>query len=169
MNNELCNKYNLFILKTSIYVIWKWKFITEEGRTHVTIGVSGGEHTQSRYLQGIHGGGGISMFILSLTQLSAQLLPPILNKVLSQWQSLENKHRVSVRNTVSDILQTINCFFSYIVIVYYIWYHIKHLMTFSYYHMSPHNISGLQWLVLLMQNEVHTKISGKLNGLYSLS
>jgi len=58
MNNELCNKYNLFILKTSIYVIWKWKFITEEGRTHVTIGVSGGEHTQSRYLQGIHGGGG---------------------------------------------------------------------------------------------------------------
>jgi len=135
----------------------------------VTIGVSGRRHTESRYLQGIHKGRKISMFILSLTQLWAQLLPLILNKVLSQWQSLENKHGVSVRNTVSDILQTIICFFSYIVIVYYIRYHIKHLMPFSYYHMLPHNISGLQWLVLHMQNEVHMNISGKQHGLYSLS
>jgi len=42
-------------------------------------------------------------------------------------------------------------------------------MTFSYYHMSPHNISGLQRVVLHMQNDVHMKNSGKRQGLYSLS
>jgi hypothetical protein len=106
----------------------------------VWVGKAHRKQVAARHTQG----GKKSMFILFLTQLWAQLLPLILNKMLSQWQSPENKHGVSIRNTVSVILQTVDCFFSYTVIVYYIWYYIKHLMIFSYYHMSPHNISGLQ-------------------------
>lgn len=114
-------------------------------------------------------GGKKSMFILYMTELWVQLLPVILNKTFSQRKLPENKHGLGVSNTVSKILQTVNCFFSYMLIVYYIWYHTKHLITFSYYHMLPHKISLLQQLVLYMQNEVHMKNSGKRHGLYSLS